>query len=431
MTVLLEDLKEELKKILENTQDKDKEDGKPKGRHRPIVFFDFETTGVRTDACRIVQMAFIKYSLDSTDKLKPEKLSVLINPQIAMEKGASKINGINDSDVENSATFATHWNTIQYFLQGAIAVGYNSNEFDKSVLKSELTRNGLRWDSGDTIWIDTMKIFREAYGLRSGKLFQCHKFYTGVEHTGAHDALDDVYATANIFIKQFQLHKETLFYIDGQGRSPHNSYDFFELESVWLFSKKKLEYEYFNGSELEFTTAEKLQDKNTKTKSTPKKSKNSKEFKFTKWMDPLPQQPGLPKDYKLKIGKDECRKNISESTSNAILAENIMWTCFEKIIINDVPQDCRNFVLESLSKHLSRTSKKHLAKIGVQLKRGQIADNPLAKLKNEWFYINVIHKLGLEEEPILKDWLTWASGNRLIILLDKNKAPSPTQELPS
>ncbi len=430
MTILIEDLKEELKEILRNTQDKDAETGKAEGQHRPIVFFDFETSGVRTDACRVVQMSFIKYSLDSTDKLRKENLTVLVNPKIKMETGASKINGIYDEDVVNSDTFADHWDTARSFLQGAIAVGYNSNDFDKSVLKSEIIRNGLQWDSGGTIWIDTMKIFREAYGLRSGKLFQCHKFYTGVEHTGAHDAEDDVYAVVNIFIKQFQLHKETPFYIDRQSRSPHNSYDFFELEKVWLFSKKKLEYVYFNGSPLEFTTAEKFQNKDTKPESTPKKSKGGKEFKFANWMDPLPQQPGLPKDYKLKIGKDEYRKNMSESTSNAFLAENIIWACFDRVIIDDVPDDCRKFILENLAKHLARTSKKHLAKIGEQLKKGWIVNSKLSKLKNEWFYINVIHKLKLEKEPVLNDWLSWASNNRLIIiLLDKNKAPSPTQEL--
>ena len=98
---------------------------------KPILsVLDFETSGIRIDACRIVQMAFIKFSLDSKDMLREENLTVLVNPKVKIEEGASKINGIYDADVENSDTFADHWNTIRSFLQGTIAVGYNSNDFD-------------------------------------------------------------------------------------------------------------------------------------------------------------------------------------------------------------------------------------------------------------------------------------------------------------
>lgn len=63
---------------------------------RPLVFLDFETTGLDIQNDRIVELAFVRLSPDG----RREALVRPVNPGVtAMSKGATKVTGIHTNDV--------------------------------------------------------------------------------------------------------------------------------------------------------------------------------------------------------------------------------------------------------------------------------------------------------------------------------------------
>jgi DNA polymerase-3 subunit epsilon len=61
---------------------------------RPIVFLDFETTGLDIHEDRILELAFIRLMPDGSR----EELVQRINPGKEVSKGAAKVTGVHTSD---------------------------------------------------------------------------------------------------------------------------------------------------------------------------------------------------------------------------------------------------------------------------------------------------------------------------------------------
>ena len=61
---------------------------------RPLVFLDFETTGLDTENDRIVELAFVRLLPDGTR----ETLVQRVNPGVEISKGATKVTGIHTTD---------------------------------------------------------------------------------------------------------------------------------------------------------------------------------------------------------------------------------------------------------------------------------------------------------------------------------------------
>ncbi len=61
---------------------------------RPLVFLDFETTGLDTQKDRIVELAFVRLLPDGSR----ESLVQRINPGIEVSKAATKVTGIHTLD---------------------------------------------------------------------------------------------------------------------------------------------------------------------------------------------------------------------------------------------------------------------------------------------------------------------------------------------
>lgn len=177
---------------------------------RDLVFFDIESTGLNVIRDRIVQIAFIKYKKEGGD---PVELEMLINPGIPISPEAMAVHGITPDKLRNKPPFASVAKEIFDFIGDADLAGYNSDRFDVPMLMEEMFRAGFNLNIDKRRLIDVQKIF---YKMEPRTLKAALKFYCDKELVGAHDALADVRATADVLKGQLVKY-EGVDHEDGDG----------------------------------------------------------------------------------------------------------------------------------------------------------------------------------------------------------------------
>ena len=175
---------------------------------RDIVFLDIEATGLNVIRDRIVQLALIKYFADGRDAVEKE---YLINPGIPISEEAIAVHGIQPADVARKPLFAQLADEIFVFLADADLAGYRSNQYDIPMLMEEFARCGKEFDLEGRNLIDVQRIF---YKMEPRTLEAAHRFYTGSEMEGAHDALSDVRATVAVLDGQLSMYADRPFKTD-------------------------------------------------------------------------------------------------------------------------------------------------------------------------------------------------------------------------
>lgn len=160
---------------------------------KPIVFIDIETTGTDILADRIVEVA--------ARKVKDKAKKYLINPGIPIPAGATEIHGITNEMVKDTPTFKQIAKGFLEYLNGCDIAGFNILDFDLPLLDEEFRRAGLVWQTNNINFFDSCRIFRNK---ERRDLASAVKFYTGGEHTNAHDAGADIAATENVFFAQLE-----------------------------------------------------------------------------------------------------------------------------------------------------------------------------------------------------------------------------------
>ncbi len=168
---------------------------------RPLAFFDLETTGVNTRSDRIVEIAVLKYPPRGSVRT----FEYRINPEIPIPAEATRIHGIHDQDVALAPTFAQVADRLIAFLEGCDLAGFNVRRYDLPLLQQELQRCGKSLPMDDRHVIDVQSIFhmKEPRDLSAALRFYCSR-----EHTGAHGAMADVQATADILAAQLQRYAD-------------------------------------------------------------------------------------------------------------------------------------------------------------------------------------------------------------------------------
>lgn len=180
----------------------------------PIFFFDLETTGLDTDTCGIVQIAYKKLSAVKDDGSRyMSSESIVMNPLQPIDPKASAVHGYYDEDVAHLASFAVHADTLFGLADGAVWAGYNNARFDIPIFKNEFKRIGHKVPKPSGI-VDSYKIFTHYHGFSRAKgsrtLMAAHVHYCGDVFEGAHDALADIKATYAVLDEQINAHSDTL-----------------------------------------------------------------------------------------------------------------------------------------------------------------------------------------------------------------------------
>ena len=180
-----------------------------------FLFHDYETFGTSPALDRPAQFAALRTDADFTtigepevfyckpaDDYLPQPEAVLITgitPQVARAKG------------DNEAAFAKRIHDL-FTVPNTCVVGYNNVRFDDEVTRNIFYRNfydpyAWSWQNHNSRW-DLLDLMRACYALRpeginwpeneeglpSFRLEHLTKA-NGIEHSNAHDAMADVYAT--------------------------------------------------------------------------------------------------------------------------------------------------------------------------------------------------------------------------------------------
>ena len=155
------------------------------------LYYDTETTGVRADKDRIIEIA-------AFDPIRNRTFCEFVNPGIPIPPEASSIHHITDDMVANSPSFAEIGQAfIDFCGPDAVLIAHNNDAFDKHFLDNECKRHSLNlpaWPQVDSLkWArkyrsdlprHSLQFLRETYGIPANQ---------------AHRALDDVIVLYDVF----------------------------------------------------------------------------------------------------------------------------------------------------------------------------------------------------------------------------------------
>lgn len=175
--------------------------------YNTYVVFDIETTGLSVRKDRITEIGAVKV----VDNIIVDRYSQLINPEMHIPDEVAELTNINDALVENEPTIAKAIIDFNEFCKDAVLVAHNAT-FDTSFIRREYKKHNLEYNFPV---IDTLPLARAT--IHDIKRFNlgtiCKKL--GVSLVGAHRAVNDAEATAEVFIKLMEkLNKEGICSFD-------------------------------------------------------------------------------------------------------------------------------------------------------------------------------------------------------------------------
>lgn len=169
--------------------------------HKPICFFDLETTGINVGKDRIVEISVLKVYPNGNKESK----TLRVNPGIPIPGEASAVHGITDADVANEPSFKEIAPQIWEMIKDADLAGYNSNRFDVPLLAEEFLRNEFDFDLERHRLVDVQVIF---FKKEPRDLTSAYRFYCDKSLENAHSAAADVEATYEIFKAQIEKYND-------------------------------------------------------------------------------------------------------------------------------------------------------------------------------------------------------------------------------
>lgn len=169
--------------------------------HKPICFFDLETTGIQVSKDRIVEISILKVFPNGNKESK----TWLVNPEMKIPAETTAIHGISDEKVANEPTFKELAPIVYQMIKDCDLAGFNSDRFDIPLLAEEMLRAEIDFDMKNTVTVDVQTIFhkKEQRTLSAG-----YKFYCDKELDGAHSAAVDTNATYEILLAQLDRYPD-------------------------------------------------------------------------------------------------------------------------------------------------------------------------------------------------------------------------------
>lgn len=157
------------------------------------VVFDIETTGLSSRNDKITEIGAVKIK----NGMIVDRFSQLINPEKEIPQVVVELTGISNAMVENEPTIEEVILKFYDFTKDAVLVAHNA-KFDISFIRREYANNNLVFNHPI---LDTLVLARAT--MTDMKRFNlgtlCKNL--GVSLVGAHRAVNDAEATAEVFIK--------------------------------------------------------------------------------------------------------------------------------------------------------------------------------------------------------------------------------------
>lgn len=160
---------------------------------KTFVIFDFETTGLDTNTCEVIELGALKM----VDGIVVEEFSTFAKPSAPIDEEVTKLTSITQEMVENSPSFSQILPDFLRFCEGATLVAHNQ-EYDVTILLRYCKEEGYKFENPTQC---TLALSRKYLpGLKNHKLEKVAEHY-GYVNQQAHRAIGDVDVTAKIFVK--------------------------------------------------------------------------------------------------------------------------------------------------------------------------------------------------------------------------------------
>lgn len=180
---------------------------------RPLVFLDFETTGLDTANDRIVELAFVRLLPDGTRKTLVQR----VNPGIEVSKAATKVTGIHTMDATGlfwGPPLKKVGDKLVDFLADSDIAGFNQIGYDIPLWEAECRRHGIAFDPRGRHQVDVKILFNvmetgwDRFLMGPRNLTAAVRHYCGRELEGAHGAEADTQATVDVLLAQLQRYPD-------------------------------------------------------------------------------------------------------------------------------------------------------------------------------------------------------------------------------
>ena len=181
-----------------------------------IVCFDTETTGLDVQKEHIIQLSLVKFDSESWQTLDTRNWYILPEGEFTIPAEAEAVHHISKGFLlENGVPLRSVYDELVAFTAGCDMLSYNGNGYDAPLLYFNLKRLGLSFDFDHRTWYDALLLERiHTAGMTDpvtgekvhNDLTAAYTRYYGHPFEGAHNSLDDVLATIEVFKAQTALH---------------------------------------------------------------------------------------------------------------------------------------------------------------------------------------------------------------------------------
>lgn len=210
-----------------------------------LVCFDTETTGLDVQKEHIIQLSLVKVDTESWETIDTRDWYILPEGEFTIPAEAEAVHHISkDFLLANGVSLRSIYEDILDFTAGCDILSYNGNGYDAPILYYNLKRLGLSFDFDGRTWYDALLLERVhmegKIDPETGERYHCnltatYTRYYGHPFEGAHNSLDDVMATIEVFKAQVTEH--------GWAWAQRDEFGFISFDR-WLF--KKGDYYYLN-----------------------------------------------------------------------------------------------------------------------------------------------------------------------------------------
>ena len=181
-----------------------------------LVCFDTETTGLDVQKEHIIQLSLVKVDTEDWQVIDQRDWYILPEVPFTIPAEAEAVHHISKQFLqENGVSLRSIYDEFIAFTDGCDMLSYNGNGYDAPILYYNLKRNGLTFDFDNRTWYDALVLERihtegrvdpETGEKVHNNLTAAYTRYYGHPFEGAHNALDDVMATIEVFKAQVRNH---------------------------------------------------------------------------------------------------------------------------------------------------------------------------------------------------------------------------------
>lgn len=158
-----------------------------------FVAFDTETTGLQPYSEELVELAAVRFDLESGAK---EYFQTLVNPRKPIPASAMAVHGITDSMVANAPTIEKVLPSFFQFMGTAIPVAHNA-PFDIGFLSLHSLRHGIQ--TPETPVLDSCMFSRRVFLEQPSHRLQSLVEALGIGESTFHRALADTKSCMEVF----------------------------------------------------------------------------------------------------------------------------------------------------------------------------------------------------------------------------------------